>query len=91
MLQQPSGPSENSKMKVFGTVMGAALIATGVSAQNAVVKNNCKSNVYVQSFPYDGSNSGPLTTVAPGQSFTEAFRTSGSVGLLESNIKSTCR
>ncbi|KAH6656027.1 hypothetical protein BKA67DRAFT_534930 [Truncatella angustata] len=65
-------------MQIFGTIMGAALIATGVSAQQAVVKNNCQSNVYVQSFPYDGSASGPLTTVAPGQSFSEDFHTAGS-------------
>lgn len=59
--------------------MGAALVATGVSAQQAVVKNNCASPIYVQSFPYDGSATGPLTTVAPGQSFSEDFRKSGSV------------
>lgn len=66
-------------MKFFATVMGAALVATGASAQQAVVKNNCAASIYVQSFPYDGSASGPLTTVAPGQSFTEDFRKSGSV------------
>lgn len=66
-------------MKFFATVMGAALVATGASAQQAVVKNNCASPIYVQSFPYDGSATGPLTTVAPGQSFSEDFRKSGSV------------
>lgn len=66
-------------MKFFATIMGAALVATGVSAQQAVVKNNCASPIYVQSFPYDGSATGPLTTVAPGQSFSEDFRPSGSV------------
>lgn len=66
-------------MKFFATIMGAALVATGVSAQQAVVKNNCAAAIYVQSFPYDGSASGPLTTVQPGQSFTEDFRPSGSV------------
>lgn len=66
-------------MKFFATIMGAALVATGVSAQQAVVKNNCASPIYVQSFPYDGSATGPLTTVAPGQSFSEDFRKSGSV------------
>lgn len=62
--------------------MGAALIATGVSAQQAIVKNNCKSTVYVQSFPYDGSAAGPLTTLSPGQAFAENFRPSGSVSFL---------
>ncbi|KAI2631295.1 hypothetical protein GGS26DRAFT_557266 [Hypomontagnella submonticulosa] len=65
-------------MKFFATIMGAALIATGVSAQQAIVKNNCKSTVYVQSFPYDGSAAGPLTTLSPGQAFAENFRPSGS-------------
>lgn len=66
-------------MKFFATIMGAALVATGVSAQQAVVKNNCAAPIYVQSFPYDGSATGPLTTVQPGQSFSEDFRKSGSV------------
>ncbi|KAI1842652.1 hypothetical protein JX265_000304 [Neoarthrinium moseri] len=65
-------------MKFFATIVGAALVATGVSAQQAVVKNNCQSAIYVQSFPYDGSAAGTLTTVAPGQSFAEDFRPSGS-------------
>ncbi|KAK6073163.1 hypothetical protein SCUP515_07026 [Seiridium cupressi] len=65
-------------MKSFATIMGAVLVATDVSAQQAVVKNNCQSSIYVQSFPYDGSAAGTLTTVAPGQSFAEDFHTSGS-------------
>lgn len=69
-------------MKFFATIMGAALVATGVSAQQAVVKNNCASPIYVQSFPFDGSATGPLTTVQPGQSFSEDFRQSGSVSTL---------
>uniref|UniRef100_A0A1Y1LFQ4 16 kDa allergen n=1 Tax=Photinus pyralis TaxID=7054 RepID=A0A1Y1LFQ4_PHOPY len=48
------------------------------SAQNAVVKNTCPTAIYVQSFPYDGSAAGPLTTVQPGKSFSEPFRASGS-------------
>lgn len=63
--------------------MSAALAATGAAAQQAVVKNNCQSNVYVQSFPFDGSTAGTLTTVAPGQSFSEDFHTSGSVSLAQ--------
>ncbi|KAI1206933.1 uncharacterized protein F4807DRAFT_437720 [Annulohypoxylon truncatum] len=65
-------------MKFFATVMGAALVATGVSAQQAIVKNNCGSTIYVQSFPYDGSSAGPLTTLTAGQTFTEDFRPAGS-------------
>ncbi|KID73712.1 uncharacterized protein G6M90_00g001690 [Metarhizium brunneum] len=48
------------------------------SAQNAVVMNTCPTAIYVQSFPYDGSAAGPLTTVQPGKSFSEPFRASGS-------------
>ena len=55
-----------------------ALAATGVSAQKAVVHNNCDSTVYVQSFPYDGSAAGTLTTLEKGQAFSEDFRASGS-------------
>ncbi|KAI0206073.1 hypothetical protein F4808DRAFT_408818 [Astrocystis sublimbata] len=62
----------------FATIMGAALLASGVSAQKAVVKNTCKTNIYVQSVPFDGSASSALTTVAPGKSFSENFRKSGS-------------
>ncbi|KAF2972209.1 hypothetical protein GQX73_g1499 [Xylaria multiplex] len=65
-------------MKFFATLMGAALVASGASAQQAVVKNTCQSTIYVQSFPYDGSAPGALTTVAPGKSFSENFRASGS-------------
>ncbi|KAI1116995.1 hypothetical protein F5Y14DRAFT_404492 [Nemania sp. NC0429] len=65
-------------MQFFAAILGAALVASGVSAQRAVVKNNCKSTVYVQSFPYDGTAAGPLTTVAAGSSFSEAFRPAGS-------------
>lgn len=57
----------------------AALLGL-VSAQNAVVNNHCATTVYVQSFPYDGSAPGPLTTVPNGGTFSETFRASGSVG-----------
>lgn len=56
----------------------AALLGLA-SAQNAVVVNGCSTPVYVQSFPYNGGSPGPLTTVQPGKSFTEKFRSSGSV------------
>ncbi|KAK7753426.1 hypothetical protein SLS62_004501 [Diatrype stigma] len=65
-------------MKLSTAITGAALAFTGVSAQQAVVKNSCGSAIYVQSFPFDGSAAGPLVTVAPGQSFSEDFRPSGS-------------
>jgi hypothetical protein len=70
---------KTANMKFFTTIMGAALIATGASAQQAEVKNNCASTIYVQSFPYDGSAPGPLTTLKTGESFSEDFRKSGSV------------
>merc|ERR1712187_31184 len=56
----------------FGALLGL------VSAQNAVVNNHCDTSVYVQSFPFDGSAPGPLTTVPKGETFSEKFRTSGS-------------
>ncbi|OJI99555.1 hypothetical protein ASPVEDRAFT_26357 [Aspergillus versicolor CBS 583.65] len=56
----------------FGALLGL------VSAQNAVVHNHCDSSVYVQSFPYDGSAPGPLTTVPKSGTFSEEFRGSGS-------------
>ncbi|KAH9896168.1 hypothetical protein F4778DRAFT_745349 [Xylariomycetidae sp. FL2044] len=65
-------------MKFLSTLMGVALIATGVSAQQAVVTNNCTSTVYVQSFPQDGSAAGALTTLAPGGRFAEDFVVAGS-------------
>ncbi|KAJ5497892.1 hypothetical protein N7453_006943 [Penicillium expansum] len=49
-----------------------------VSAQNAVVNNHCDTTVYVQSYPYDGSDPGPLTTVPSGGTFSEDLRASGS-------------
>ncbi|KAJ5738031.1 hypothetical protein N7493_001186 [Penicillium malachiteum] len=60
------------------SALAFAAIRGLVSAQNATVNNYCDTTVYVQSFPYDGSEAGPLTTVPSGGTFTEAFRTSGS-------------
>ncbi|KAI0884294.1 uncharacterized protein GGS22DRAFT_165301 [Annulohypoxylon maeteangense] len=65
-------------MKFSAAIMGAALVASGVSAQKAIVKNNCGSTIYVQSFPYDGTSAGPLTTLTAGQTFSEDFRAAGS-------------
>ncbi|KAJ5620093.1 hypothetical protein N7510_004077 [Penicillium lagena] len=56
----------------FGALLGL------VSAQHAVVHNDCAGTVYVQSFPYDGSAAGPLTTLTKGETFSEKFRASGS-------------
>ncbi|KAK7432109.1 hypothetical protein QQZ08_001399 [Neonectria magnoliae] len=65
-------------MKFSAALMGIALLATGTSAQKAIVKNNCKATVYVQSVPFDGSAKGPLTTLTTGKTFTEDLRKSGS-------------
>ncbi|KAJ6032490.1 hypothetical protein N7540_003222 [Penicillium herquei] len=60
------------------SALAFAAILGLVSAQNATVNNYCDTTVYVQSYPFDGSAPGPLTTVPNGGTFTEAFRTSGS-------------
>lgn len=57
----------------------AAAMVGAASASNAVVINSCQSAIYVQSFPYGGAAPGPLTTVQPGQSFSETLQNSGSV------------
>ncbi|CAJ2503062.1 Uu.00g104560.m01.CDS01 [Anthostomella pinea] len=59
-------------------ILGAAIAASSVSAQQAVVVNSCTSNVYVQSFPFDGSAAGTLTTLAPGGRYAEDFHAAGS-------------
>jgi hypothetical protein len=61
------------------SIVALAGLSGLVFAQQAIVINDCKSPIYVQSFPYDGSAAGPLTTVQPGKSFSERFRPSGSV------------
>lgn len=61
------------------SVVALAALLGLASAQNAVVINSCSETVYVQSFPYNGGAPGPLTTLQPGQSFSEQFRPSGSV------------
>jgi hypothetical protein len=62
----------------FSMITVAAILGLA-SAQQAIVINGCKETIYVQSVPFDGSKSGTLTTLAPGQSFKEDFRKSGSV------------
>jgi hypothetical protein len=61
------------------SIVALAGLSGLASAQQAIVINSCSSPIYVQSFPYDGSAAGPLTTVQPGKSFSEKFRPSGSV------------
>jgi len=75
-------------MKSFTAAISAALLATSAFGQQAIVKNNCQKTVYVQSFPYDGSAAGPLTTLGRGQSFSEDLRPAGSVRL---SSPSDCR
>ncbi|OAA56744.1 hypothetical protein LEL_10958 [Akanthomyces lecanii RCEF 1005] len=47
-------------------------------AQDTFVENHCNKTLYIQSFPYKASSSGPLATVKPGEYFGEAFRYDGS-------------
>lgn len=66
----------------YSTIFAAAAtLVASVSAQDAGfadVKNNCDFPVYVQSFPFDGSAPGALTSVPKGGSFAEKFRPAGS-------------
>ncbi|KAK8026178.1 hypothetical protein PG990_004001 [Apiospora arundinis] len=81
-LNNSPNPTTTITMQ-YSTIFAAAagLFATAVSAQEngyADVKNNCNFPVYVQSFPFDGSAAGPLTTLPKGGSFAEKFRAGGS-------------
>ncbi|KAI0475316.1 hypothetical protein GGR56DRAFT_507256 [Xylariaceae sp. FL0804] len=74
--------NNNITMQFLATLLGAAaLLTSSVSAQLAVVTSNCNETIYVQSVPYDGSASGPLTALTQGQSYSEAFHASGSIGI----------
>ena len=66
-------------MKFSIIAAATALMGSAAAANKAVVTNSCNGNIYVQSFPYDGSSPGPLTTVQPGKEFSEDLRASGSV------------
>ncbi|KAL4732123.1 hypothetical protein ACLX1H_001131 [Fusarium chlamydosporum] len=55
-----------------------ALVSSATAANQAIVKNDCSGTIYVQSFPYNGGAPGPLTTLKPGQKFSENMRSSGS-------------
>lgn len=56
-----------------------ALLGSAAAANQAVVINDCSTAIYVQSYPYNGGAPGPLTTVKPGQRFSEDLRSTGSV------------
>ncbi|CAM1506031.1 Fc.00g056720.m01.CDS01 [Cosmosporella sp. VM-42] len=56
----------------------AAVLGNAAAANQAVVINDCSTAIYVQSYPYNGGAAGPLTTVKPGQRFSEDMRASGS-------------
>lgn len=59
-------------------ITAVSFLAAAVSGQRAVVTNNCDATVFIQSWPFDGSATGPLTTVRKGQTFSEDLRRSGS-------------
>ncbi|KAG6038520.1 hypothetical protein E4U41_004137 [Claviceps citrina] len=65
-------------MKSSIIATAAAAMVGFASAQKANVINSCAFPIFVQSFPYAGTETGPLTTVQPGQSFSEDLRASGS-------------
>ncbi|KAF4470502.1 hypothetical protein FALBO_2595 [Fusarium albosuccineum] len=54
------------------------LLGSAAAANQAIVINDCTTPIYVQSYPYDNGAPGPLTTVKPGQRFSENLRSSGS-------------
>ncbi|KAF7543282.1 hypothetical protein G7046_g10030 [Stylonectria norvegica] len=61
------------------SVLSALTAALSAAAANqAVVYNDCTTVIYVQSYPYNGGAPGPLTTLKPGQKFSEDLRASGS-------------
>ncbi|KAH7166515.1 hypothetical protein EDB81DRAFT_782369 [Dactylonectria macrodidyma] len=64
------------KFSVLTTL--TALLGSAAAANKAIVINDCSTAIYVQSVPYNGGAPGPLTTVKPGQRFTEDLRASGS-------------
>lgn len=58
------------------------LLGSAAAANQAIVINDCSNAIYVQSYPYNGGTPGPLTTVKPGQRFSESLRSTGSVRYL---------
>ncbi|KAF4996547.1 hypothetical protein FGRMN_4431 [Fusarium graminum] len=65
-------------MKFSALTALTAIFGTAAAANKAIVINDCSTAIYVQSFPANGAAAGPLTTVKPGQRFTEDVRASGS-------------
>ncbi|KAG9503504.1 hypothetical protein J7337_003455 [Fusarium musae] len=65
-------------MKFAAFTALAAVFGSAAAANKANVINDCTNTIYVQSFPYGGGAPGPLTTVKPGQRFSEDLRASGS-------------
>ncbi|KAJ4265959.1 hypothetical protein NW762_003932 [Fusarium torreyae] len=65
-------------MKFSALTALTAIFGTAAAANKAIVINECTSAIYVQSYPYAGGAPGPLTTVKPGQRFSEDLRAGGS-------------
>ncbi|QPC78112.1 hypothetical protein HYE68_008864 [Fusarium pseudograminearum] len=65
-------------MKFSALTAAAAIFGSAAAANKAVVINDCATAIYVQSVPFNGGTPGPLTTLKPGQRFSEDLRTSGS-------------
>lgn len=65
------------KFAIFTTL--TALLGSAAAANQAIVINDCSTDIYVQSYPYNGGAPGPLTTVKPGKRFSENLRSTGSV------------
>lgn len=65
-------------MKFSALAALTAVFGSAAAANKAVVINECDTNIYVQSVPFNGGAAGPLTTLKPGQRFSEDLRTSGS-------------
>lgn len=63
----------------FSLPVLAAVVGLATAADQAIVINDCSIPVYVQSFPYNGGDAGPLTKLNPGDRYTEDQKASGSV------------
>ncbi|KAF4455111.1 hypothetical protein FALBO_15708 [Fusarium albosuccineum] len=61
----------------FSLITALAAIGSAAAANQAIVINDCDTAIYVQSVPSSGA-AGPLTTVKPGQRFSENLRSGGS-------------
>ncbi|KAJ4325095.1 hypothetical protein N0V84_003639 [Fusarium piperis] len=63
------------KFSIFTTLVAVGSVT---AANQAVVINDCDTAIFVQSHPANNGAPGPLTTVQPGQRFSEVLRSSGS-------------